>query len=58
MGYELNFFGRRFTHAVKTMLVAVSPEDGRVLESHPIPDTSKTLVELLLRKRTLQPPQL
>jgi outer membrane protein assembly factor BamB len=41
MGYELNFFGRRFTHAVKTMLVAVSPEDGRVLESHPIPDTSE-----------------
>jgi hypothetical protein len=41
MGYELNFFGRHFTHAVKTMLVAVSPEDGRVLESHSIPDTSE-----------------
>ena len=41
MGYELNLFGRRFTHAVRTMLVAVSPEDGRVLESHRIPDTSE-----------------
>jgi len=40
LGYELNLFGRHFTHAVKTRLVALSPEDGRVLESHPIPDTS------------------
>jgi outer membrane protein assembly factor BamB len=41
LGYELNLFGRHFTHAVKTILVAVSPKDGRVLKAYPLPDSSE-----------------
>ncbi len=46
IGYEVNLFGRRFTHAVKTFLVALRPEDGGVERFYPIPDTSEGGVTL------------
>jgi len=41
LGYDLNLFGRDHVTAVKTYLVALLPEDGSILASYPIPDTSE-----------------
>jgi len=46
IGYEVNLFGRRFTHAVETYLVALRPEDGAVQRFYPIPDTSEGAITL------------
>ena len=41
LGYELNLFGRHHHTPVETHLVALDPEDGSILASYPIPDTSE-----------------
>ena len=41
LGYEMNLFGRDHVTPTKTFLVALNPEDGSVVESYPIPDTSE-----------------
>jgi outer membrane protein assembly factor BamB len=40
-GYSMNFFGRKFQHAAKTWLIAVKPQDGSLIASYPVPDTSE-----------------
>jgi hypothetical protein len=39
-GYELRIAGRELVQATRSWLVAVDPEQGDVLASYPIPDTS------------------
>ncbi len=41
IGYEVNLFGRHFTHAVETYLVALRLEDGAIERFYSIPDTSE-----------------
>ena len=40
-GYSMNLFGRKFQHAAKTWLLAVKPQDGSLIASYPLPDTSE-----------------
>jgi outer membrane protein assembly factor BamB len=40
-GYSMNLFGRKFTHAAKTWLIAIKPQDGSLIASYPLPDTSE-----------------
>ena len=40
-GYSMNFFGKKFQHAAKTWLIAVKPQDGSLIASYPLPDTSE-----------------
>jgi hypothetical protein len=40
-GYSMNLFGRKFHHAAKTWLLAVKPQDGSLIASYPLPDTSE-----------------
>ena len=40
-GYLMNLFGRKFQHASKTWLLALRPQDGSVVASYPLPDTSE-----------------
>jgi len=40
-GYAMNLFGRKFTHASRTWLIALKPEDGSLIASYPLPDTSE-----------------
>ena len=40
-GYSMNLFGRKFTHAAKTWLIAIKPQDGSLIASYPVPDTSE-----------------
>ncbi|MEM9257040.1 MAG: PQQ-binding-like beta-propeller repeat protein [Pseudomonadota bacterium] len=41
LSYDLNLFGREHATAVQTHLVALNPEDGAVLASYPLPDSSE-----------------
>jgi outer membrane protein assembly factor BamB len=40
-GYSMNLFGRKFQHAAKTWLIAIKPQDGSLIASYPLPDTSE-----------------
>jgi hypothetical protein len=40
-GYLMDFFGKKFQHAAKTWLIAVKPQDGSLIASYPLPDTSE-----------------
>ncbi|MBW1756779.1 MAG: hypothetical protein JRJ80_11480 [Deltaproteobacteria bacterium] len=40
-GYSMNLFGKKFHHAAKTWLLAVKPQDGSLIASYPLPDTSE-----------------
>lgn len=40
-GYLMNFFGKKFQHAAKTWLIAIKPEDGSLIASYALPDTSE-----------------
>lgn len=40
-GYLMDFFGKKFQHAAKTWLIAVKPQDGSLIASYPLSDTSE-----------------
>lgn len=40
-GYAMNLFGKKFTHASRTWLIGVKPQDGSMIVSYPLPDTSE-----------------
>ncbi len=40
-GYAMNFFGRKVTRAPKTWLIAIKPQDGSIIASYPLSDTSE-----------------
>ena len=45
-GYSMNLFGRKFTHAAKTWLIAIKPQDGSLIASYPLPDTSEGAITI------------
>ena len=57
-GHVNGYFKGAIAGQVKNIRRIGQQQGAKILPGHPIPDTSKSLVELLLRKRTLQPPQL